>query len=74
MTLDDLVRIAWDAYDNQHTEWDAMRSAVLAVLDAVERECVPPEAESQTFNNFERMDAWNDCRNQMLDRLAEMRK
>lgn len=71
MTLDDLVRIAWDAYDNQHTEWDAMRSAVLAVLDEVERECVPaPMPMPMEWISI----GWNDCRAEVLRRIQTMRE
>lgn len=78
MTLDDLVRIAWNTYDNQHTEWDAMRAAVLTVLDVVERECVPDELPILPGVKYMppplRRFGYNECRAEVLRRLAEMKR
>ena len=75
MTLDDLTKLALEEYDGMAFVMDEsnpvfvaivndMRDAVVAVLAAVKRECVP-----EPLMN---MNDWNDCIDEMNERLDRL--
>jgi hypothetical protein len=74
MTLDELTMIARRAYEdsNGETRQDDFKAAILTVLDAVERECVPQNFVADPKLDYEV--GYNYCRAEMLRRLTEMRK
>lgn len=73
MTLDELTMIARRAYEdsNGETLQDDFKAAILTVLDAVERECVP---QNFVAGPIDVVVGYNYCRAEMLRRLTEMRK
>ena len=74
MTLDELTMIARRAYicATGPTSRADFKVAVLAVLEAVERECVPQNFVADPKLDYEV--GYNYCRAEMLRRLTEMRK
>lgn len=77
MTLDELTMIARRAYicATGPTSRADFKVAILTVLDAVERECVPQNfVADPASHHYDYEAGYNYCRAEILRRLTEMRK